>query len=98
MSAPDPAIDVEEGLTEEVLWMAGPGLDQTSARRVAAAIGGIAQGARRLPKRWVTGHWAPHELWIVTTLDHQWVLHDGVDRRSDALKAQRPVPAEAIVQ
>lgn len=94
----DPRLNVEEGVTEEVMWMAGPGLDQTSARRVARAIGGVATGARRGTKRWATGGWAPHDLWIVVTLDHRWVLHDGVDRRSKQMQEARPVPADAIVQ
>lgn len=91
-------IDPEEMATEPLDRMLGPGMDQSSARRVAKAIGGIAQGARRGKTNWITGGWAPHDIWIVTTLDARQVIHDGVDRRSAALKEKEPVPWDAIVQ
>jgi hypothetical protein len=64
----------------------GPGLTQTEARRIAAKVGGIAQGARKGKQGWVTGGWAPHELWIVTTTGGT-LLHDGLPHADGLLDA-----------
>lgn len=71
----------------------GPGLEQGKARRIARALGGLAVGANAGANGWRLGGWAPHATWIVTSLDRAAILHDGIDRRSDAERAERPVEA-----
>lgn len=62
----------------------GPGLSQSEARRVARATGGIAIGAQSGAKGWRIGGYSPHPSWIVVTLDRSSIIHDGIDRRSEA--------------
>lgn len=71
----------------------GRGLDQTTARRLAKALGGIAQFAKPGKRGWNTGVWGgdPHARWIVTTLSGGGLLHDGTDRRTPQERAARPL-------
>jgi hypothetical protein len=60
---------------------AGAGLTQSEARKIARESGGLAVGARPSARGWTIGGWAPHEKWIVTSLDRSSILHDGTDYR-----------------
>jgi hypothetical protein len=66
----------------------GSGLDQTTARRRAKFLHGIAVSARKgSTGRWVTGGWAGvTDVWIVLTLDGKVVLDDGESQSPDDLE------------
>jgi hypothetical protein len=63
------------------------GMDQTTARRRAKELEGVARGAKRLVRsgRWTYSIWSgdPAAVWIVTDLDGTTVLDSGPARREN---------------
>lgn len=54
-------------------------MDQTTARRRAEELGGIAVGARwsEAKGKWVLGGYSPHPEWVVVDINQTVVLDDG---------------------
>jgi len=63
------------------------GMDQTTARRRAPELEGVARGAKRMVRsgRWVYDIWAndPKTVWVVTDLDGTTILDSGPARPDD---------------
>lgn len=66
----------------------GNGYDQTTARRRAKFLSGIAVSARKgSTGKWITGGWAKaDDVWIVLDLTGTVVLDDGTPEMPDDLE------------